>query len=177
MTNRDNERKYDDYCIYIKSGKRWEHVSKEFYEQYTRMNDAFRHRQQAHHACVCPRNKWWLCDSDCANCEFHRGGDTLSLDQPMNDASSDGKEVTLGDTIDSGELPLDEIAEKNIRHRQLMDALPQLDDMSRKIIELILKDERERAIMDILGLPYQSSVNMRKKKAIDALRKLMSSGK
>lgn len=173
MTNTENKRNFDDYSIYIKPQKRWEPVNKEFYEQYSRMNNTFRRRQQKHHACVCPREKWWLCDSDCVNCEYCKGGDMLSLDAPIGDDNG----IDLGDEISSCDLSTEELTEKNIQHQMLMEALTQLEPSKRRVIELLLQDNSERTIVRILSLPHQSSVSYRKQQAINDLRKMMHAEK
>ena len=78
MQNRVNQSK--SKRIYLKATHQWVEVSEEYYRDHTRHYDAFRKRQQSHGQCVCPKKKFWLCDGDCFNCEFHRAGDQLSLD-------------------------------------------------------------------------------------------------
>ena len=56
--------------IYIKSEQKWTEVSEEYYKEHIRFYNTFRKRQQSHGQCVCPKDKFWLCDGDCYNCEF-----------------------------------------------------------------------------------------------------------
>ena len=76
MQYKDNQSKR----IYLKATRQWVDVSEEYYRDHTRYHDALRKRQQSHGQCVCPKNKFWLCDGDCLTCEFRRAGDMLSLD-------------------------------------------------------------------------------------------------
>ena len=80
MQNKDNQSKR----IYLKATRKWVEVSEEYYRDHTHYYDAFRKRHQSHGQCVCPKNKFWLCDGDCYNCEFRRAGDMLSLDYTMS---------------------------------------------------------------------------------------------
>ncbi|HIR16480.1 MAG TPA: hypothetical protein IAD35_00290 [Candidatus Caccocola faecigallinarum] len=87
MAIKDNKCK--PYRIYLKSTREWVEVSEEIYRERTRYYDAFRKRQQSHGQCVCPKNKFWLCDGDCYNCEFRKAGDTLSLDYQTENEDGD----------------------------------------------------------------------------------------
>lgn len=83
MQNKDNQSKR----IYLKATRQWVEVSEEYYRDHTRYHDALRKRQQSHGQCVCPKNKFWLCDGDCLTCEFRRAGDMLSLDYTVENCS------------------------------------------------------------------------------------------
>ena len=139
MTTKVNQRQ-----IYLKSTKEWVFVSEDFHKQYFRDVDTYRRNEQRHGRCSCPRNKWWLCDMDCLNCEFYCGSGQLSLDAEM--ATKNGDHVTLADTavVDTA------TPESIIADQVLLDALWQeldaLDPEGRHICELLSHlSEREAA--------------------------------
>lgn len=158
--------------IYLKREKRWITVDQEVHRNYDRMNDTYRHRKQAHKCCRCPKDKSWLCDSDCENCEFKCGSEFLSLDAVIN-PDSDSDPITLGDTISDDKPSIEEI----VADKQLLNALfaelNELDPDMRQIVELTLDGKSEREIAAITGAPTQSTVNYRKKKAFQALQERM----
>lgn len=90
MQNYDNQSQFKEYRIYIKDMHQWVPVSKTDFDNYYRDINAYRRRQQEHGRCVCPASKRYLCNMDCCNCRFHKGGDELSLDYTVT--SEDGNE-------------------------------------------------------------------------------------
>ena len=58
------QKNVNPYRIYLKAPRQWVEVSEEYYRDHTRYHDALRKRQQSHGQCVCPKNKFWLCDGD-----------------------------------------------------------------------------------------------------------------
>ena len=85
MQNKDNQSKR----IFLKSTHQWVEVSEEYFRDHIRYYDALRKRQQSHGQCVCPKNRFWLCDGDCFTCEFHRAGDMISLDNTIENEEGD----------------------------------------------------------------------------------------
>ncbi|MBQ3761113.1 MAG: hypothetical protein II875_03760 [Clostridia bacterium] len=78
-----------NHCrIFDKTLKTWIDVPDDFFREYDRERTACRKRMQDHGRCNCPRNKWWLCDTFCEECEFRCAGDLLSLDAPEGDGSA-----------------------------------------------------------------------------------------
>ncbi len=144
MKTRDKQRQ-----IYLKSTKEWVTVSENFHKQYFRDVDTYRHSEQRHGSCSCPRYKWWLCDMDCLNCEFYCGSGHLSLDAEM--ATRSENRVTLADTevVDAA------TPESIIADQVLLDALWQeldsLDPKGRRICEL-LSHYSEREAAKAMGL-------------------------
>ena len=67
MSIKENPRKYR---IYNKTTRQWTEVTDNIYRDHMRFHDAFRKRAQSHGQCVCPKNKFWLCDADCYTCVF-----------------------------------------------------------------------------------------------------------
>ena len=72
------------YRIYDKGTRQWFEVTPEQYAEFDQWRTNKRKREQYHGRCMCPRNKWWLCDGLCDDCEFHAPGDMLSLDKPVS---------------------------------------------------------------------------------------------
>ena len=127
--------------IYIKSTKEWVPVTKDFYKDYCRETYNHRRREQRHGRCSLPRGKWWLCDTDCLNCEFYSGSGQLSLDAEMGDDSA-----TLADLV----LHTDVTPESIVMDKALLNALYReleaLDPEGRRICELLSRlSEREAA--------------------------------
>ena len=75
--------------IYDKQTKTWFEVTPEHYAEFDQWRTNKRKREQYHGRCMCPRNKWWLCDGMCDDCEFHAPGDVLSLDKPVSNDDGD----------------------------------------------------------------------------------------
>ena len=87
MKTNDNQSKR----IYDKNTKQWYEIPEDQYREYDRWRTALRKRMQYRGECFCPRSKWWLCDGNCLDCEFHNNT-TVSLDDPLPDG-----EGTLAD--------------------------------------------------------------------------------
>ena len=105
MAKLENQSK--KHRIYLKVNRQWVEVSETVYREHTRFYDAFRKKAQFHDQCVYPKNKFWLCDGDCFNCEFRRGGDMRSLD--FASENEDGGTCTPLDSIPDKSPLLDEI--------------------------------------------------------------------
>lgn len=132
----------DKECkIYLKSTKDWVPVTEDFYKNYSR--DVYNHRrcEQRHGRCSLPRDKWWLCDTDCLACEFYCGNGHLSLDAEMGDDSVTLADLELVETVTPESIAVD---------NALLDALYRemntLDPEGRRICELLAwLSEREAA--------------------------------
>ena len=130
MQKKDNQRK--PYRIYLKATREWVEVSEEVYKEHTRFHDAFRKRHQSHGQCVCPKNKFWLCDADCLTCEFRRAGDHISLDYTTENED--------GDICDKAEL--DQL------FARLNELMPEAQDIGR----LRQKGLTDEAIAEVIGI-------------------------
>ncbi|MDY5772463.1 MAG: hypothetical protein SPK32_03365, partial [Bacteroidaceae bacterium] len=120
MQTNDNQRQSNR--IYDRNLKEWFEVPADYYKEYDRERTAFRKRMQDHGRCCCPRDKWWLCDMFCEDCEYRRAGDMLSLDAPEGDGS-----VTMLDQQEvSGPRMEDVIADRDLLAR-LIARLRELD--------------------------------------------------
>lgn len=133
MKKFDNQSK--QYRIYLKTTREWVEVSKEVYEEHTRFHDAFRKRHQSHGQCVCPKNKFWLCDADCLTCEFHRAGDHLSLDYTTENEDGDTCSPldALADTAPSIEDVICDKAELDQLFARLNELMPEARDNNNRI--------------------------------------------
>lgn len=128
MQKKDNQRK--PYRIYLKATREWVEVSEEVYKEHTRFHDAFRKRHQSHGQCVCPKNKFWLCDADCLTCEFRRAGDHLSLDYTTENEDGDmcSPLDVLADTAPSIEDVICDKAELDQLFARLNELMPEAQD-------------------------------------------------
>ena len=68
MKKNDNQSKPN--TLYDKPTRMWFEVPADVYESYVRECNTYRKKKQDHGLCSCSRNKWWLCDMVCMDCEF-----------------------------------------------------------------------------------------------------------
>ena len=68
--------------IYDKATRTWYEVPEDQYREFDRWRTNLHKREQYWGHCFCPRGKWWLCDGDCVDCEFHTRNE-VSLDDPL----------------------------------------------------------------------------------------------
>lgn len=146
MTAKDNSCK--QYRIYDKGTHTWIDVPEDQYRKFDRSRTALRKRMQYHHECTCPRDKFWLCDGMCDDCEFHTSA-AVSLD-----AKIPGSEETLGDFIPDDKPTPEEIASDRDLLERLIKRLHELDPDADKIIG-IWKDNpdgiSDRKVAEMLG--------------------------
>lgn len=148
MTKDVNQSK--QYRIYLKHDRQWVDVPEEVYREHTRFHDAYRKRMQSHSQCTCPKNKFWLCDADCLNCEFRRAGDMLSLDYTIS--NDDGDEVSPLDAIPDTAPSIEEVICDKAELDALFARLNELMPEARKIGELRLQGLTDEAIAKVIGI-------------------------
>ncbi len=150
MTNKDNQSKANTRRIYIRSQHRWQEVPEEIYQEHTRFHDTYRHRMQDRGLCCCPRNKWWVCDSDCLTCKYHNADVISSLDSPIGDEDED---LVLMDTIADDCVPVSELAADRIVLEQLFKRLADLMPEAADIGKLRMQGLSDEAIAKSIGIP------------------------
>ena len=157
MQNKDNQSKR----IYLKATRQWVEVSEEYYRDHTRYHDALRKRQQSHGQCVCPKNKFWLCDGDCLTCEFRRAGDMLSLDYTVENEDGDACSPldNLADPAPSIEEIICDKAELDQLFARLNELMPEAVEIGR-LRQDGLSDE---AIAEIVGIKRTTFLSRLKK--------------
>ena len=158
MQNFDNPCK--PYRIYDRNLKEWFDVSADYYKEYDRERTAFRKRMQDHGRCCCPRDKWWLCDMVCMDCEFCKTS-VISLDAPQG-ADED---TTLMDAIPDGRTLLeDEAVDRDLLAR-LIARLRELDPDADAILTLWSENDMisDRAIAKALGRPQRTFADQMKR--------------
>ncbi len=158
MQTKDSQRQ--STCIYDRNLKKWFEVPADYYKEYDRERTAFRKRMQDHGRCCCPRDKWWLCDMFCEECEYRRAGDLLSLDAPEGDDS-----VTLLDQQEAdGPRMEDVIADRDLLAR-LIKRLQELDPDADTILAMWQEDSTmsDRAIAKALGRPQRTFADQMKR--------------
>ena len=168
MQNNVNQSK--QYRLYSKAARQWFPVTKEQYEEYDRERTAFRKRMQDRKCCNCPRNKWWLCDMLCEDCDYHINR-TLSLDKPEADGN-----VCLADIIsDNSPLLEDAQADRDLLDR-LIDRLHELDPDADALLELWQENDKisDRALARALDCPQRTFAD-RMKRLRTELRKTRGS--
>ena len=155
------QKNVNPYRIYLKATRQWVEVSEEYYRDHTRYHDALRKRQQSHGQCVCPKNKFWLCDGDCLTCEFRRAGDMLSLDYTVENEEGDACSPldNLADPTPSIEEIICDKAELDQLFARLNELMPEAVQIG-KLRQDGLSDE---AIAEIIGIKRTTFLSRLKK--------------
>ena len=148
MTNTEKQRQ--SKRIYDKQAKTWFEVTPEQYKEFDTWRTNLRKREQYHHRCMCPRNKWWLCDGMCDDCEFHAPGDILSLDMPTS--NDDGDEVTLLDMLEDPAPSIEEVICDKAELDQLFDRLNELMPEAVQIGKLRQEKLTDEEIAKVVGI-------------------------
>lgn len=156
------------YRIYLKATRKWVEVSEEFYKNHTRHYDTFRKRHQAHGQCVCPRNKFWLCDGDCYNCEFRRAGDMLSLDYTTE--NKDGDTCSPLDALEDPTPSIESVICDKAELDQLFAHLNELMPEAIQIGKLRQDGLTDETIAKLIGIPRTTFLS-RLKKAKEILQR------
>ena len=160
MKTNDNQSKR----IYDKTTKQWYEIPEDQYREYDRWRTALLKRMQYRGECFCPRSKWWLCDGNCLDCEFHNST-TVSLDDPLPDG--DG---TLADYVPDGAPLIEEVLAEKAELDQLFARLQELMPEAKRIGELREEGLSDEAIADIIGIKRTTFLS-RLKKAKEKLAK------
>ena len=168
MTKQENTRK-----IYIRSTKTWMPVTEEVYREYYRSVWRTRKAMQKAGQCLCRKPMLWVCDGDCATCEYHTAGNTISLDAPIQNPG--GEEFSLKDTLEDSSSFADVLVDRLLLE-QLLDELAERDPEGKRICELIMAGSSKTEIADTLqrefgGDWYKSKAVYREKQVLDQLRK------
>ena len=169
MTNQDKQRK-----IYIRSTKQWVPVTEEVYLEYYRLIWRLQKEAQKNGQCMRPKSKLWLCDGDCALCEYRAAGNTISLDALIKNA--DGEEFSLADTIADPTAAFADVIVDRLLLEKLLDELAEQDPEGKRICELIMEGSSKTEIADTLqrefgGNWYKSKAAYREKQVLDRLHK------
>ena len=147
---KNTEKQRQSKRIYDKQTKQWFEVSPEQYKEFDNWRTNLRKREQYHGRCMCPRNKWWLCDGMCDDCEFHAPGDFLSLDMPSS--NDDGDEVTLLDMLEDPAPSVEEVLCDKAELDQLFDRLNELMPEAVQIGKLRQEGLSDEAIAKVIGI-------------------------
>jgi DNA-directed RNA polymerase specialized sigma24 family protein len=150
--------------IYNKTTRTWYEVPEDQYREYDRWRTALRKRMQYRGECFCPRSKWWLCDGNCLDCEFHNST-TVSLDDPLPDG-----EGTLADYVPDDAPLIEEVLAEKAELDQLFARLQELMPEAKRIGELREEGLSDEAIADIIGIKRTTFLS-RLKKAKEKLAK------
>lgn len=169
MKVHDNQRK-----IYIRSTKTWVPVTEEVYLEYYRPIWRTQKAAQKAGQCFCPKDKLWLCDGDCAMCEYRAAGNTVSLGAPIENA--DGDEFSLVETIEDPTADFADVLVDRLLLEQLLDELAEHNPEGKRICELLMKGCSKTEIADTLqhefgGDWYKSKAVYREKQVLERLRK------
>lgn len=145
MTSQDNQRK-----IYIRNTKQWVPVTEEVYLEYYRPIWRLQKDAQKNGQCMCPKSKLWLCDGDCATCEYRAAGNTTSLDAPLE--NGDGDEFSLVDTLEDPNAAFADVIVDRLLLERLIDELTEQYPEGKRICELIMEGQSERQAANVLNM-------------------------
>ena len=129
MKKNDNQSKPN--TLYDKPTRMWFEVPADVYESYVRECNTYRKKKQDHCLCSCPRNKWWLCDMVCMDCEFCKNC-AIPLDAPQGD----DEDTTLMDAIPDGRTLLEDDAVDRDLLARLIARLRELDPDADAVLAL-----------------------------------------
>ena len=168
MKSHENQSQTRIFKIYLPRDKQWVEVTEAQYYAYYRDIWATRKRAQAHHRCMCPKSKHWMCDGDCLGCEFHAAGDTLSMDRTYK--NSDGDELSMLDKLADSAAGIEDVVADQILldmlFRRLAEIMPEA-----KTIGLLRQDGMsDEAIAKLIGIPRTTFLS-RLKKAKELLQR------
>lgn len=164
MQNKDNKSKR----IYLKATRDWVEVPEDYYKDHNRYCNTFRKRRQSHGQCACPKNKFWLCDVDCYNCEFHRAGDMLSIDYATE--NKDGDLFSMLDKLADTSPSIEEVVTDQIMLDMLFQRLAEIIPEARCIGDLRMAGLSDGEIADKIGIPRTTFLS-RLKKAKEILQR------
>ena len=158
MKKNDNQSKPN--TLYDKPTRMWFEVPADVYESFVRECNTYRKKKQDQCLCSCPRNKWWLCDMVCMDCEF-RKTDAISLDAPQGD----DEDTTLMDAIPDGRTLLEDDAVDRDLLARLIARLRELDPDADAILALWQENDKlsDRAIAKALGRPQRTFADQMKR--------------
>lgn len=155
MANKEN---LSTPFIYLRSTGEKIPVTKEQHDAFYKEASRIRDKEQNHGRCVCPYRYIWKCDGDCIDCEYHRAGDTLSLDVPTEDGSND-----LYNTVSDTAPTMEDVIADRILLEQLFAKLRELDPDADLIIELLGNGLSDRKIAEALGRKQRTFADQMKK--------------
>ena len=155
------QKNVNPYRIYLKATRQWVEVSEEYYRDHIRYHDALRKRQQSHGQCVCPKNKFWLCDGDCLICEFRRAGDMLSLDYTGENENGDA--CSPLDNLADPAPYIEKIICDKVEFDQLFARLNELMPEAMQIGKLRQDGLSDEAIAEIIGIKRTTFLSRLKK--------------
>ncbi len=154
--------------IFDKRTRTWREIEPKAYAEYMKYCCAFRKRQRLHGCCNCTKRMWWLCDTDCPNCEFQcEGNETLSL-EASSFVDEYGNECSLEEcTADQSELVENLFCDADeLQHllRRLEELMPEALQIGR----LRESGMADAAIADKVGIK-RTTINSRLKKVKEIL--------
>lgn len=155
MTDKDKQNK-----IYNKESSTWVEVSPDEFKKYNRWCTALRKREQYWKRCSCKRNKWWLCDGNCLDCEFCIKKEA-SLDKPLPNGKG-----TLSDYISDNTPTPEEIVSDRDLLNCLIKRLREIDPEADRIIQIWIDHPEsisDRKVAELLGRKQRTFADEMKK--------------
>ena len=154
--------------IFDKRTRKWREIEPKAYAEYMKYCTAFRKRQLHHGLCNCNRRMWWLCDTDCLNCEFQCEGDkTVSLDA-VSFIDEHGNECSIEDCMENPSVLVEELISDADELRHLMNRLEELMPEAMQIGRLREGGATDSAIAEKVGI-RRTTINSRLKKVKEIL--------
>lgn len=148
-------------------------VSQQVYEYMIREKEKRRHRARINGQCG--TSSFWKCDGECETCKYvQMGFNMIPLDvafKPTTDPSSGEKLDSLNNIPDAAtSLPDAIVADRDLLAR-LRTRLDELVPNGGRIHQMLSEEYTDREMTKALNLKQQSTLNYRKRKVIEFIRK------
>lgn len=150
----------NQFRLFDKGTHTWYEVQEDQYREFDRRRTARRKRMQYHGECFCTRDKWWLCDGMCDDCEFHNRS-TVSLDDPLPDG-----EGTRGDYVPDDKPTPEEISSDRDLLMCLIKRFREIDSEADRILAIWLDHPEgisDRKVAELLGRKQRTFADEMKK--------------
>jgi hypothetical protein len=127
-----------------------EPATEEEYQAFYKYASNYRRTQQRNCLCVCPKERWMFCDTDCDYCPYRKHAETLSLNYSISD--DQGNEVSWLDQLPGGAALLDDLVADTEEMQRLLSRIKELMPEALNIGSLRLDGLSEDAIADEIGI-------------------------
>lgn len=101
-----------------------EPATEEEYQAFYKYASNYRRTQQRNCLCVCPKERWMFCDTDCDYCPYRKHAETLSLNYSISD--DQGNEVSWLDQLPGGAALLDDLVADTEEMQRLLSRIKEL---------------------------------------------------
>jgi len=154
MKNKENQSRTKRF--YDRGTGTWYEVSEEQYDKYDCWRNRFRKRRQRDGLCICPNNRWWVCDGICDGCEFAKEEYPVSLDYAIEE---DGELRFYLPGYGDPSQNVEEIVLRKIEMEEMLEKLKEIMPEAFVIGRLRLEGLTDREIAARLGIPRNTMLS------------------